>query len=379
MKRILAVTHKELIHLVRDKRTIYLAFFIPVVIMLLIGYSINFDVDHIRMAVYDKCKDSKSRELVSRLVYSGYFHISYSISQEEDVLDVLDHGKAALVLVIPSDYSKKIMRGEKSVFQVLVDASDNFTASIVGGYIIPIVNQLSTETITQFMNQKGKKSLLKTLPIESRDRIIFNPNLKSRLTIVPALIAFIMMVISTFLISMTIAKEWEAGTIEQLFASPIKGYELILGKFILYFILMLIQCFILWLVAHYYFEVPFKSDWFDFMIICSLFLISTVGIGLLISVAAKSLLVSMQMAALFSLFPSLLLSGFIYPIKSMPDVLQPLSYILPATYFIECLRSLFLKDTPMEFLIKEAVVFTVIGILVLLIVIKKFKKRITAE
>lgn len=376
MRRIFAIMHKEFIHLTRDKRTIYLAFFIPIVVMLLIGYAINFDVDKVRLAVYDKCGDKTSREFYSAFLTSGYFQLTHVIYQEREIMPLLEKGNTSAVLIIPSDFSKKIKRGEKSPVQFLIDAVDNYTASIISSYVLPITNRVSSDSLVEYMNRKGKKQILQTSPVDARIRIFFNPMLKSRYSAIPGLIAFVMVIISTFLISMTVAREWENGTIEQLFVSPIKRYEFVLGKFLFYFFLTLIECFLLGIFGHLYFDVPFKGDWLTYTALSVVFLIGTVGVGLLISIISKSLLVAVQLSTMISMFPALLLTGFIYPIKSMPDAIQPISKILPAAYFIESIRMVFLKGTPLSLLMKQAAIMLLIGCVLMLFCFQAFKKRL---
>jgi ABC-2 type transport system permease protein len=345
--------------------------------MLLIGHAINFDVDNVKIAVYDKCNDNTSRAFTSAFVNSGYFKLKKVIYNEREITPLLDKGSVSAVIIIPSDYTKKLKRGYESPIQILVDASDNYTASIISGYTLAIVNRLSGEVVKEYINRKGKLYLMQTFPVTAEIRIFFNPMLKSKYSAVPGLVAFIMVIISTFLISMTIAKEWEQGTIEQLFASPLKGYEIIAGKFLFYFCLTIIQCIILGLFARYYFDVPFKSNLLSFFILSCAFLTGTVGLGLVISIVSKSLFVAVQIATMISMLPTLLMSGFIYSIKSMPDVLQPFAKILPATYYIDALRKLFLKGTPLAFLLRHIAILLIMGIITSILCIIKFKKRLS--
>lgn len=374
-ERIGAVIHKEFLHLIRDKRSLFLAFFIPVMLMLILGVAINFDVERIPLAVYDQCNDAESRKFTSSFVNSGYFELKHRLTEPGKITVLLDSGEVSMVAVIPSDYSRRLKQGQPSPVQLLLDSSDNSTAGIAAGYAFSIIRNLSTENIETYLNSQGKKGLLQNNPVDGRIRIYYNPTLKTKYSVVPGLIAFVMALMSAFLISMTIAREWEQGTIEQIIVSPIKGEEFVLGKFLFFFALNFIQSAFLVMTTILYFGVEFKGSVALLIAITALFLMGAVALGLLFSIIARSILLAFQLAVITALLPSILLSGFIYPIESMPKPLMVITQVFPATHYIRSLRYLFLKDAPFSDLYREFIILGVIGIVLLALCMKNFRKR----
>lgn len=370
-----AVFHKEFLHLIRDKRSLILAFFIPVMLMLILGVAINFDVDHIKLAVYDQCGDSESRKVSDSFVNSGYFDFKKKIMEPKQIFPLLDRGEVSVVLVIPQDYSKKVKRGIPSSVQILLDASDNSTAGIAAGYTFSILRNLSSENIEFYLNHQGKKGLVQNNPVEDRIRVYYNPTLKTKYSVVPALIAFVLALMSAFLVSMTISREWEQGTVEQIIVSPIKRHEFILGKFSFFFFLNFMQCGLLMLVAVTYFGVPYQGSLLLFALDTCLFLTAAVGLGLLFSIISRSMVLAFQLSVITSLLPSIILSGFIYPVESMPKPLMLITQIFPATHYIKSLRNLFLKDALFTDISREIAVLGLIGMILIILCIKSFKKR----
>ncbi len=364
--RVKAIAKKELIQIWRDPLSLAMAFLMPVMLLFIFGYAITLDVNNLKTIVYDLDKSSLSRELVSEFKESGYFTILDYIDSRKEIDNYLDSGKALVAISIPKDFSKNINTGENAVLQIIVDGSDSNTATIALGYI---------SAITDLYSQKIKG--LKIIPaIDPRMRVWYNPELKSRNFIIPGLIAVIMAVIAALLTSLTIAREWERGTMEQLISTPIKTPELILGKLIPYFFIGFIDVILSALLVVFLFGVPLKGSPFLLMTLSGIFLFGGLSLGILISIAARSQLVASQISMIATFLPAFLLSGFMYAISNMPKPLQVITYFIPARYFVTMLKGIFLKGSTIKFLILETMLLSVFGVLVFRLANKKFRKII---
>jgi len=364
--RIKAVAKKELLQIWRDPLSLAMAFLMPVMLLFIFGYAITLDVNRIRTIVYDLDKSSLSRELIDKFSASGYFIVVDHVTGQKEIDRYLDSGKALAAISIPSDFSEKIRSGRNAQLQVVVDGSDSNTATIALGYVSAI-----SEIFSQRL--EGKRI---TPVIDPRLRVWYNPELKSRNFIIPGLIAVIMAVIAALLTSLTIAREWERGTMEQLIATPIKTPELILGKLLPYFMIGFIDVVLSVLLAVFLFGVPLKGSVFLLMALSGVFLFGGLSLGILISIAAKSQLVASQISMVATFLPAFLLSGFMYAISNMPAALQMISYVIPARYFVTILKGVFLKGSTLSLLVTETVLLTVFGLLVFGIANRTFKKRI---
>ena len=364
--RIKAIAKKELIQIWRDPLSLAMAFLMPVMLLFIFGYAITLDVNRIKTIVYDLDRSSLSRELIDKFSASGYFTIVDHVADQQELDRYLDSGSALVAVSIPSDFSEKIRSGRNAPLQVIVDGSDSNTATIALGYDSAI-----SEIFSQQL-QGGRRPLV----IDPRLRVWYNPELKSRNFIIPGLIAVIMAVIAALLTSLTIAREWERGTMEQLIATPIKTPELILGKLLPYFMIGFIDVVLSVLLAVFLFGVPLKGSVFLIMALSGVFLFGGLSLGILISIAAKSQLVASQISMVATFLPAFLLSGFMYAISNMPAALQMISYAIPARYFVTILKGVFLKGSTLSLLVTETVLLTVFGLLVFGIANRTFKKRI---
>src|SRR3989337_2236362 len=364
--RIKAIAQKELIQIRRDPLSLAMAFLMPVLLLLIFGYAITLDVNNLTTIVYDLDKSSLSRELVSELTASGYFSVVRSADSGKDIDHYLDSGKARVALSIPSDFSKNIRTGKTAQLQVIVDGSDSNTATIALGYL---------SALTEIYAQRIGGGRITPL-IEPRMRVWYNTELKSRNYIIPGLIAVIMAVIAALLTSLTVAREWERGTMEQLISTPVKSPELITGKLIPYFIIGFIDVLMSVFMAVFLFEVPLKGNFFLLMGLSSIFLFGGLSLGILISIVAKSQLVASQISMVATFLPAFLLSGFMYAISNMPAALQTVTYIIPARYFVSILKGIFLKGSSLKLLTFETFLLMLFGVTVFAIANRKFKKRI---
>lgn len=364
--KVKAIAKKELIQILRDPLSLAMAFLMPVMLLFIFGYAITLDVNNITAVVQDLDKSSLSREFVREFRESGYFNISAYADNYKDIDKYMDSGRAKVALSIPADFSKDINTGRTALLQVIVDGSDSNTAAIALGYI----NGLSERYSQRIM---GKRLLPS---IDPRVRVWYNPELKSRNFIIPGLIAVVMAVIAALLTSLTIAREWERGTMEQLIATPVKVSELITGKLVPYFLIGFIDMLLSVLLAIFLFEVPLNGSLFLLMTLSGIFLFGGLSLEILISIAAKTQLVASQVAMVATFLPAFLLSGFMYAIANMPLPLQIITYLIPARYFVTILKGIFLKGSPLKYMALEAALLTLFGLAVFALANRKFRKRI---
>jgi ABC-2 type transport system permease protein len=364
---------KEFIHILRDPRSLYIAIGLPLVLLILFGYAITFDVNHIPVAVINQDDSVLSRDLISSVQSSEYFDLRYLSNEYTKLERLLDEGKVKIILVIPLHFYRDLSKGKNTPLQFLIDGSDNNTALIALGYLSKIIQVFSSHIVLERLNKQGNL-LLKELPvIEVKTRVWYNPGLRSSNFIVPGLIAVVMMILSAMLTSLTIAREWETGTMEQLIATPTKPLDIIVGKLTPYFFLGLIQMTLVVLTGTLLFKVPLKGSIFFLFVVSGLFLVCGLGIGLFISTVTKSQQLAFMLAIVLTMLPAFLLSGFIFPISSMPRIIQFFSYLVPAKYFLIALRGIFLKGNGLSVLWPEVLFLLIFGLLIILACTKRLK------
>jgi len=364
--RIKAIAKKELIQIWRDPLSLAMAFLMPVILLFIYGYAITFDIDKIATVVFDRDKSILSRELVDRFHESGYFRVHSHVESYQELDPYLDSGRARVAIVIPEDFSKNVRRGLNTQVEILIDGSDSNTATIAQGYAIVIV-----ENFSQYM-----RGVRITPLIDSRSRVWYNNELRSRNFIIPGLIAIIMAVIIALLTSLTVAREWDRGTMEQLISTPVKTPELILGKLIPYFLIGFTDTIISILMSTLLFHVPLRGSITLLLALSGVFLFGGLSLGILISIAGRTQLVASQAALISSFLPAFLLSGFIFSISNMPKPLQVVTYFIPARYFVTILKGIFLKGSDLRILFLEALLLTIFAVLVFVAANRKFQKRI---
>ena len=371
--RVLPLMRKEFIHILRDPRSLYIAIGLPLVLLILFGYAITFDVNHIPVAVINQDDSSLSRDLISRVQASEYFDLRYLSNEYTKLERLLDEGKVKIILVIPLHFYRDLSKGKNKPLQFLIDGSDNNTALIALGYLSKIIQVFSSNIVLEGLNKQGNL-LLKELPaIDVKTRVWYNPGLRSTNFIVPGLIAVVMMILAAMLTSLTIAREWETGTMEQLIATPTKPLEIIIGKLTPYFFLGLIQMTLVVLTGTLLFKVPLKGSLFFLFVVSGLFLVCGLGIGLFISTVTKSQQLAFMLAIVLTMLPAFILSGFIFPISSMPRIIQFISYLVPARYFLIVLRGIFLKGNGFSVLWPEVLFLLIFGFLIILACTKRLK------
>jgi len=355
-RKIRAITRKEFYHLVRDFRSLYLAFVIPLLLIFLFGYALSLDVDNIQVVVVDHDKSPLSRDLIEKLDASSYFMVIGHIPDTETLAKYLDHGWVTMGIVIPPGWTENMKADRASPLQVLLDGSDPNFAGISRGYVTAFIEEYNQDQLLGFLDRKGMEKI--NPPVEGRIRVWFNEDLESRNFIIPGIIAIIIMIVGAMLTSLVIAREYENGTMETILSLPLRAEEFLVGKAIPYFLIAFTDVLVSVFMGQVLFGVVMKSSFWLMILASSLYLAVALSLGLLISIITKSQLVANQMAVLFTYLPSLLLSNFVFPVGNMPEALQIVTYIVPATYFIDILNGLFLRGVGLTVLWPSYLVLT---------------------
>jgi ABC-2 type transport system permease protein len=374
IRRIKALTKKEFIQMSRDIRSLMGALFNPLLMIFLFGYALSLDVDRIPTVVLDLDRTPMSREFIHRLTDSRYFTLVRYLDRDADVDASLARGEALMALLIPLDFASKVKQGIHAPIQVVFDGSDSNTATIALGYLKAVAAGFDIALQEQRIRRAGLKMV--DMPLEARIRVWFNPELKSKNFIIPGLTGVIMMAICSVMTALSVSKEKETGTLEQLISTPITSLELLLGKLLPYLAVGLVDLALVVGAGVLIFDVPFRGSYIDLFIASFIFLIGTLSWGLFVSVVAKSQLQASQISMISAFLPAFLLSGFIYPIENMPLVLQALTFIVPARYFVEVLKGLFLQGVGLSVLWPQVLALVIYAVLVLNLARKRFTKRI---
>jgi ABC-2 type transport system permease protein len=352
-----AIVQKEFYHLIRDYRSLYLAFAIPLILIILFGYALSLDVDHIKTVVIDNDKTWQSRDFTGKLDASPYFDVVASPDSSRQVADYIDHDRASVAIHIPPDFMKNVRADREAQMQIIIDGSDPIFAGAVRGYMTAFTELYNSKLLLSFLNRQGQGAI-KT-PVEGRIRVWFNEDLESRNFIIPGIIAIIIMIVGAMLTSLVIAREYEDGTMETIKSLPIHAGEFLLGKSIPYFFIGLSDVLIAMLLGQLLFGIVLKGNFCLMLIATSLYLLCALSLGLFISSVTKSQLMANQAAIMLTYLPSLLLSNFVFPIINMPQVLQWVTYVVPARYYIDILVGLYLRDTGLAFLGPDMIVLGV--------------------
>jgi len=373
-RRLLAVSRKEFLHVRRDSRSLGLGIAIPVVLLLLFGYVLTLDVDRVPLAVWDRSRAPESRELVSRFEGSRYFQVALRAGGYPELEEAIDDGRVLAALVIPEEFSGRIRSDRPSTVQLLLDASEANTATIALGYAEAVVSGYSADLEVRWARAKGLQGIRP--PLDVRPRVWFNTDLESRNFIIPGLISVIMMIIAALLTSLTVAREWEQGTMEQLIATPVTATELILGKLLPYFVIGMTDLAVAVAMGKYLFHVPLRGSLPLLFGIAAVFLVGALSLGMLFSVAARSQLPASQMAMAFTFLPSYLLSGFVFSIDSMPRVVRAVTYLVPSRYFVKGIKGIYLKGAGPGTLAVDAALLLVFAAATVLAATRMFRKKL---
>jgi ABC-2 type transport system permease protein len=374
LRRTLAMARKELLHIVRDPRSLIAAFTQPLLMLLIFGYALSLDVDRIPTIVYDLDKSPVSDSLIKSFRGSRYFDVVEEAKGYDSIDRAIDTRRALLAVVVPTDYSRNLLEGREAQVQLLLDGSDSNTASIAQGYAEGLIQAFAQQTRENA--QSMRTGSVMHVPVEARVRVWYNTDLVSRDFIVPGLIGVIIMIIASLLTSLTVAREWENGTMEQLLSTPVRPVEIAMGKLAAYFLLGLADMAISLAVAVFVFHVPLKGSPLLLLVSSCVFIFGALGWGIFISASQRSQLAAYQLGTLTSFLPAFLLSGFIYSIDNMPAVIRAIALFVPARYYIEIIKGVFLKGTGLRILWFNLVLLTAYGALVFYWATSKLKKKV---
>ncbi len=372
-QQLLPIIKKEFRHIRRDKRVLAILTFVPMGLLILNGYALNYDVNHIKLGVYDQEKSERSREFVNSFLTSGYFDYVESLTSSAQATTMIDDGDIRAALVIPPDFSHKILSNDPVDVQILVDGMDANAATTIIGYAQVVTLEYSQKIV---LNELAKMGRGNYIPIQYDARIWYNPELKSAKFLVPGLIGFILAITAIIATSLSIVKEKELNTMEQIDVSPIRPINLIIGKMVPYALISLVAAALVLVTGYFLFGVVIKGNYFYLFCATLLFIIAGLSIGLLVSTIADTQQVAFQLAALLSMLPTIILSGFMFPIRSMPWWLQILTNISPAKFYLVILRSIVLKGVGLSAFWDQLVYLMIFISVVLLISVRRFKKTI---
>ena len=373
-RRLLAIARKEVVQIVRDSRSLIIVVLMPAVLVLLFGYGVSLDLKGLPVYVLDQDGSQQSQDLLKHFQTSEYFHVARVVTGYPELTRALDDGHAKMGIVIPWDFSQRLTDGRPVQVAALVDASDDNTANVLIGYAQAVVQSYSAQVQVDWLGQHGLQIPPAAVSVETRTW--YNEDLESSAFIIPGVLALVMSVIGAFLTSLTIAREWERGTMEQLISTPVTAMEIMLGKLAPYFVLGMIDTVISALIAIYWFHVPFRGSWVTLMAASAMFLIVVLAMGFLISVLAKNQFAASQIALLITFLPAFLLSGFLFSIEQMPVPLQWITRILPARYYVSVLKKIFLKGTPAHLLYADLIPLAIFAFVLALVATRSFHKRL---
>ncbi|MGA2668883.1 MAG: ABC transporter permease [Ignavibacteria bacterium] len=364
INRLYAIAIKEFRQIRRDPRTVIIIFFFPVLMLVLFGYAVNFDVDHIKLGVYDEDMSPLSREYIKSLESSGYFDIVTYIDNPKEINKLLDEKTVQCAVVFPNDLSEKFYANENVKIQYLIDGVNGNTATVIMNYVNAATRDLSSKYMTETLARSGLNSYQ---PIDLQPIFWFNPDLKTSEFMIPGLVASILITLSVVLTAVSIVREKELGTIEQINVSPVSAIELLLGKILPYTLLSLLVAALIIISGHFVFQVQIKGNIFLLFISVLLYLFASLNLGIFVSTIAESQQVAFQMGILISQLPSNLLSGFIFPIESMPKLVQYLTNITPAKFFLTILRAILIKGVGLEAFWDQLIYLFIFGLILLIL------------
>jgi len=374
LTRLLAIAKKEVMQILRDTRSLIIVVIMPGVLVLLFGYGVNLDLKGLPVYVYDQDGSQQSQDLLKHFQASEYFHIVRVAGSYQELTRALDDGSARMCIVIPWDFSQRLRDGRPVAVQALVDGSDDNTANVLIGYSEAVVLSYSAQVQIDWLQARGLSVQPTALSVQTRTW--YNENLESSAFIIPGVLALVMSVIGAFLTSLTIAREWERGTMEQLISTPVTAMEIMFGKLAPYFVLGMLDTIISALIAIYWFHVPFRGSWVTLLAASAMFLIVVLSMGFFISVLAKNQFLACQIALLITFLPAFLLSGFLFSIDQMPLPLQWLTRVLPPRYYVSVLKKIFLKGTPAVMLYADLIPLAVFTFALALLATRSFHKRL---
>jgi len=375
MKIILHIIKKEFLQFKRDPKMLVMVIFAPVIQLIFLGYAATFDVNIVHTAVFDMDRSSGSRAFVEQFEKSGYFSIDYYIHDYEELNTLVNHAKVIVGIVIPRNFEKDMYSGKKPVVQAIFDGSDGNTASIAAGYVQSIFTSYAGEIMQEMISNKGQ-FVLPAGTLEPETRVWYNPELKTRKFMVPGIVGLLLMLITLILTSLAIVKEKEIGTFEQLIVTPIKPYQLIIGKLVPFTIVGLLATVVVLTAMQVIFNIPVRGSTTFLFVATTIYVLSLLGLGLFVSTISKTQQQAMMLAIFAIMLPMVYLSGFAFPIENMPKSIQYVTYLIPLRYFITIIRGIILKGIGFSQLWVETTVLLLMGIAILLLSSLRFKRKL---
>ena len=372
--RLLSLIRKEFIQILRDPRTLVITFAIPVVQLFLLGYAANTDVRNVPLAVFDQSHSAAGRRLLDAYRAADYFKLTYVVDSEDELRALIDTGDARAGLIIPSNYGQQISGGQPVQIAFVLDGSDPTVAATALSAATLIGQSHSINLLVERLNQRGQPDVFQS-QVNVRTQVWYNPDLESAYFMVPALIGMILQMQATMLTSIAIVRERERGTIEQLIVTPLRAWELVVGKLIPYVIIAFFNTLEVLVIGTLWFDVPVRGSLSLLLALSGLSLVPSLGIGLVISTGAKTQHEAM-MLSFFTMMPSIFLSGFLYPLAAMPKVLQWISTVIPLRYYLIIVRSLVLKGVGIEAVLDETLALAVFGVITMGVAALRLRKRL---
>jgi len=371
--RLLSIMRKEFLHIIRDPRTLAITFLIPITQLILLGYAATTEVDHLPSAYLDRDRTSSSRALIRAFETSGYFDFLYEVADEAEMARLIDAGKARAGLSIPAGYGQAVQAGRLAQVGFAIDGSDPTVASSALSAAQALGQALSAELITLNLARRGVP--LEPAGVDVRTRVWYNPDLKSANFMIPGLIATVLQVLTTMLTALSIVREREQGTMELIIVTPIRPYELVVGKMLPYTAVAFVALLEVLFVGTIWFKVPIHGSVPLLLALAAVSLMTSLGMGLLISTLANTQQEAMLLTW-FTILPSIFLSGFFFPIAAMPPVLQALSYVVPLTYMMVIVRGIILKGVGLALLWEQVLALAIFGVVLLTVASLRFRKRL---
>lgn len=372
--RIGAIAGKEWLQIRRDTRSLILALVAPALLIMLFGYALTVDVTNVSIAVLDRDKSALSRKFLEQFSHTEYLRVYRYIDTYDEADRLIDAGDIAMVLVLPVGFEKRFKAGKNVEVQLLADGSDSTSATVAMGYVKAIINNFNLSVKSDELKRIGISNV--RMPVEIKSRILYNPELQSKNFIIPGLLVLVLAIISALIASLTISREWERGTMETLITTPVRGFEVIAGKLVPYLFIGLFDVIVTLALGYFVFGVPLKGSFTELYLVSLLFLIGTSLLGMMISSATKVQVLSVQVAMVVTYLPSFILSGFIFPIKNMPLVIQGITYLIPAKYLIVLVKGIFLKGVSVTLLWTQIVFLFVFAAVVCAVSVKKLTLRL---
>jgi ABC-2 type transport system permease protein len=374
MRIIYHIVIKEFIQFRRDKRMMLVSFLAPVVQLLLLGYAATTDIRDIPMLVYDQDRTSTSREFVNQFVNSGYFVVTHQVNSTDEIDPLIENGQVWVALVIPNNFTSNLLAMRPSAVQLLADGSDANSAGISIGYASQIIGKYSQSVLLEVV--KKTPMPVKTGRLVPEVRVWYNPELTSRNFMVPGVLAMVLMIITMTMTSLAIVKEKEIGTLEQLMVTPIKPFQLIVGKLLPFIVIGAIDVALVLVVAKFWFAVPLRGSIFLLLGLSCLFVLTTLGLGLFVSTISKTQQQAMMTAQFFFFMPFIFFSGFTFPIENMPKLIQYVTYAIPLRYYIVIIRGIFLKGVGVAELWPQVIALLIFGVVIFTLSVVLFRKRL---